>query len=251
MSDDESEWNEEIEHIPTRIKTEFQCKVCFNIFFERIKFIKHIEIHKEQFALDFIKKYQPVSGNMIFKKFKNLNLLELEKKGLVKFSDEFMGWCLPDFSIKNKEIKNLKIDSILNCPCFTCKYEKSCDISNELINPLNCKVIEDWVKDEFVIEEDSYQKSENHMETLAQAEYFCKQTKKFDIVGKFEISKIQNSANKFIFIDNANYKIPIILKLEDEMKIILGENIIIKNVKLTKQGKAIDAKVKDVKIHMV
>ena len=37
------------------------------------------------------------------------------------------------------------------------------------------------------------------------------------------------------------------------MKIILGENIIIKNVKLTKKinGIAIDAKVKDVKIHMV
>jgi len=259
MSHDNPDWNEEIDILQMdyeskneykKFKKEFQCRVCFKIFSEITELMQHMEIHTEQFALDFIKTYQPVSANMIFKKFKNLAIDEMEKRKLVKFSDEFMGWCLPDFVFNKKE---LRFDSLVNAPCFSCQYEKICEISNEKINPLNCSLIENWVNNKFVNKKDSVQKSENHIETLEQAEYWCKKNKKFDIIGRIERNKIQNSPNKFIFIDKLDIKKILILKLSDEEKIVLGKNIIIKNVKLTGKSNmlAIDATLRDSFIEMV
>ena len=259
MSYDESEWNEEIDNPENLLKNikgyegieeKIQCRVCFNMFSKGTEFMLHIKIHTEQFALDFIKKYQPVSANIIFKKFKNLAIDEMEKRKLVKFSDEFMGWCLPDF-VFNK--KKLRFDSLVNAPCFSCQYEKICEISNEKINPLNCSLIENWVNNKFVNKKDSVQKSENHIETLEQAEYWCKKNKKFDIIGKIERNKNQNSPNKFIFIDKLDIKKALILKLSDEKKMALGKNIIIKNVKLTGKSNmlVIDATLSDSFIEIV
>lgn len=258
MSYDESNWDEETEEIQInfedeQIKNEFQCRVCFKMVSEKIELMKHIEIHTEQLMLDFIKQYQPVSGNMILKKFKNVNLVNMEKKGSIKFIDEFMGWCLPEFIIKDKEMKESRFISIINAPCFTCQNESTCEISNEKINPLNCQLIDDWVNEKYVSEKDIVEKSEKHMENIMQAKFFCSKNKTFDIIGKFEKNKILNSTNKFTFTDKTDYKIPIMLKLEDEKKIELGRNMIIKNVKLTSKthGMVIDACLKETKIQKI
>jgi len=259
MSNDESDWNEEIDDLPIDSNDEkeyedkFQCRVCFNMFSEKTELMSHIEIHTEQFALDFIKEYQPVSGNMILKKFKNLNLVELEKKGLIKFFDKFMGWCLPNYIVKNTKNLETKFNSIINAPCFTCQYEKVCEISNEKINPLNCQWIDDWVNGKFTPEKDTIKKSENHMETLMQAKLFCAKSKKFDIIGKFEKNEIQNSPNKFTLTDKEDCKMDIVLTLEDEKKIEIGKNMIVKNVKLigNPHGMAIDATKVDTKIQRI
>jgi hypothetical protein len=264
MSYDDAEWKNQMDNLPIdfesknihkRSKSEFQCRVCFNMFSEKIELMQHIESHTEQFALDFIKKEQPVSGNIIFKKFKNLDLLGLEKRGLIKFSDKSMGWCLPEDVIKyEKMIKSeLKFNSIVNAPCITCLYENICDISNEKINPTNCKLIENWVNDELVYEKDKILKSDNHIETLVEAEFWCSKSGRFDIIGKVERNNIKNSPNKFVFLDKLNKKMPLILKLSNEKNEMVGKNIIIKNVKLTGKayGLVIDATLSDSLIEMV
>lgn len=265
MSEWEPEWNDEIDDPQNLlegikghegIEKEFQCRVCLNMFAEREELMLHIIIHTEQFALDFIKKYQPVSGKMILKKFKNLDLLELEGRKLIKFSDESMGWCLQDFVVKDYTIKKneIRFNSIINSPCLTCQYEKVCEITNKKINPINCLLINDWVNDKIIPKNDNMLRSENHIETLIQAKFWCTKSKKFDIIGILGKNKIQNSPNKFILTDNEGDEMPIILKSVDKKMIeLLGKNIILKNVKLTEKviGFAIDAALNDSVIEVV
>ena len=45
-------------------------------------------------GLDFIRKNQPVDGAIILAKFKRFDIVELEKSGKIKYSDEDNGWML-------------------------------------------------------------------------------------------------------------------------------------------------------------
>ena len=72
----------------------YQCRQCLTFFTDSSDFKKHIQFHQDNYALEFIRDLQPVDGAIILSRFKQFDLVELEKSGKIEYSDEDNGWML-------------------------------------------------------------------------------------------------------------------------------------------------------------
>ena len=197
---------------------------------------KHIEFHQNNYALEFIRDLQPLDGAIILARFKKFDLVELEKSGKIKFSDEHMAWALSDYDFKkiNNE-KPIKVDSISNAPCIDCIYEKNCSTNNEnkKANPLHCELISEWVTRNPNNQKQIKKVRDGHLENIKCAFLFCKRSGTFDFVGILEKNKNKNAANKFIIVDEVFNRVSIRLDYDDEHKFKPGDKVEIIGAKLT------------------
>ena len=224
-----------------------RCKVCLRVFSKYPDFISHITVHYEDGALEFLRKNQPISGEIWLGKFKRLNLLELEKSGRIKFSDKYMVWVAADFDLEKyeKPSEDIKLESILNAPCLTCKYEKSCKVNQE-INPIDCELLENWVCGKVVEKQQSY--GHDCIETISQAEFFLTKRQKFDIIGKIEKNSRAGIGDEFTFTDSESKRIPMITRIESKGGIILGEPVLVSDALLTGSDRKLSLNASNAKI---
>ena len=66
----------------------YQCRQCLTFFADSSDFKKHIKFHQDNYALEFIRDLQPVDGAIILSRFKQFDLVELEKAKKIKFSEK-------------------------------------------------------------------------------------------------------------------------------------------------------------------
>ena len=207
----------------------YQCRQCLTFFTDSSDFKKHIQFHQDNYALEFIRDLQPVDGAIILSRFKQFDLVELEKAKKIKFSDEHMAWTLYDYDVKKiNNKKPVKFDSISNAPCISCIYEKNCSVDNEnrIANPNYCELISDWVDGKAKNRQKRIKNvKEETFENIAVAFYWFRKSKKFDFIGTLEKNKIRNSPNKFSIVDNTFKSIPIIFDYYDERKFKFGDKI--------------------------
>lgn len=216
-----------------KIRNIRQCYVCLREFTDLSEFSNHIMIHYENDALEFLRKTQPMSGKLLRAKFKRLNLLKLEKNNRIKFSEKHMAWVLYNFDLEKtmQDPEDITFESIIGSPCMDCKYDNVCSTKSEIMTPMKCKLLENWVHGTNA-KKPKKVKNDDCMDTIKQAEFFCGRKWRFNIVGRIEKNKIVNSPNKFLFVDEESTKTTIIVKLSEEHKLKLGR-VQINNVILT------------------